>query len=94
MLVLVAAGVQPFETVHEYCPLSEAATAFIVYVALLGPFAIAEPSFFQEYASGAVPVAVTVNATCVPWQTGIAEGVAAMPEIAGGLSTVKVIFWL
>jgi hypothetical protein len=27
---LVAAGVQPFETVQEYCPLSEAETAVIV----------------------------------------------------------------
>jgi len=30
MLLLVAAGVHPFETVHEYCPLSDAATDVMV----------------------------------------------------------------
>ena len=44
--------------------------------------------------SGAVPVALTVKVTCVPEQTGIVDGLAVMLEIAGGLSTVKVMFWL
>jgi hypothetical protein len=63
-------------------------------VAPLAALGIAVPFFFQEYVSGAVPVAVTVKTTCVPWQTGIVEGLAAMAEIAGGLSIVKVMFWL